>query len=149
MTDSRGMTSIDGDLDLTCLAMRTVPAEVRQRIQFRLDAWRLPGIADDLQLIVAELVSNACTETPNESIRIQLKRELRSVLFGVWDGSNRLPEVRRSQELTLETLDLSPDHYDDNGGWGLPIVQSLATECGVNPTRPSGKWVWARLATAR
>jgi hypothetical protein len=48
-------------------------------------------------------------------------------------------------ELTLETLDLSEEHWDDNGGRGLPIVGTLATTWGFTPDPAGGKWAWARL----
>jgi hypothetical protein len=44
-----------------------------------------------------------------------------------------------------EDLDLSEENWDDNGGWGLPIVQALADDCGYTPHPSGGKWVWARL----
>jgi hypothetical protein len=36
-------------------------------------------------------------------------------------------------------------HWDDNGGWGLALVQALSADCGCNPDPAGGKWVWARL----
>jgi len=47
-------------------------------------------------------------------------------------------------ELSLATLDVREEHFDDNGGWGLPLVQALANSYGVEPTQ-GGKWVWASL----
>lgn len=43
-------------------------------------------------------------------------------------------------ELTLEDLDLSEEAFDDNGGWGLHIVQGLSAKCGVtaDPAAASG-----------
>lgn len=45
----------------------------------------------------------------------------------------------------LETLDLSPANLDHNGGWGIPLVEALATETGIDPIHPQGKWIWARF----
>ncbi|MEU9843712.1 hypothetical protein AB0C69_31390 [Actinomadura sp. NPDC048032] len=44
--------------------------------------------------------------------------------------------------------DPAPDPgYDYGmGGRGLLIVEELAAQCGVVPTEPRGKWVWARIA---
>ncbi|MBC6467053.1 ATP-binding protein [Actinomadura alba] len=119
---------------------------MRRRVEYRLTAWRLPCIAYDTCLIATELIVNACEATPGGEIRIRFSREPAAVLLSVWDASDRMPAVRPVRELTPADLDLSPEHFDDNGGWGLPLVQALATECGVHRTTPTGKWVWARLA---
>jgi hypothetical protein len=67
----------------------------------------------------------------------------------VWDGSDRLPQVQPIKEMSADDLDLSPENFDDNGGWGLHIVRATASECGVRKTAPYGKWVWACLAATR
>jgi hypothetical protein len=51
-------------------------------------------------------------------------------------------------DLTPDTLDLREENFDDNGGWGLPIVQMLSADCGVEPTHGGGKWVWANISVA-
>jgi hypothetical protein len=136
------MQAIGADeLDVTCLAARNVAGELRKRLEYRLTAWGLTAIADDACLVATELITNACHATPGKQIRIRFARERGSVLVGVWDSSDRMPEVR-----PIGDLDTSPEHFDDNGGWGLPLVRALAVECGVHRTTPNGKWVWARLA---
>jgi signal transduction histidine kinase len=139
------ITPLDG-LDVTCLAAATLSAEVRQRIGYRLASWRLEHLADDARLIAAELVANACAATPAGEIRVTFSREPAAVLLAVWDSSDAMPRVGPIVELEPEHLDLSPEGWDANGGWGLPIVRALASECGVTETPPRGKWVWARLA---
>jgi anti-sigma regulatory factor (Ser/Thr protein kinase) len=118
-------------------------------VEYRLTAWRLPYIAHDACLIATELIANACEATPEGEICIRFARESAAVLLSVWDTSDRMPAVRPVRELTPAELDLSPEHFDDNGGWGLPLVRAIATECGVHRTIPTGKWVWARLAVER
>jgi hypothetical protein len=135
------------DMDVTCLAAGTVAAEVRQRMGFRLAAWGLMHIAHDAFLIADELITNACAATPHGEIRIRFTREVESVLVGVWDSSDQMPMVKAVVELTLDDLDLSEDNFDDNGGWGLPLVRALSCDCGVSRTSPRGKWVWSRLTT--
>jgi two-component sensor histidine kinase len=135
-------------LDVTCLAVRNVAGEMRRRVEYRLSAWRLPRIAYDACLIATELIANACEATPGGEIRIRLTREPAAVLLAVWDASDHMPAVHPVRELTPAELDLSPEHFDDNGGWGLPLVQALATEYGVHCTTPHGKWIWAKLAVA-
>jgi hypothetical protein len=140
------MQAISADeLDVTCLATSAVARELRRRIEYRLAAWRLAPIAGDACLVATELIANACRETPGERIHFRFLREPGGVLIGVWDSSDRRPTARPVSEPEPGDLDLSPAAFDDNGGWGLPLVRSLASECGVRATTPSGKWVWARL----
>lgn len=138
---------IFGNLDICCLAAPTVSGEVRQRIEFRLAGWGLCKLADDVRLAAAELISNACDATPQGRIRIRFVREPAAVLLAVWDASDEMPRVRSVGELGPDDLDLTPGDVDRNGGWGLRIVRALASECGVSPTEPSGKWVWARFTS--
>jgi signal transduction histidine kinase len=139
-------TTALGGLDMTCLAAATLAAEARQRIDNRLAAWCLETLAHDARLIAAELIANACAATPEGEVRITFTREPGAVLLAVWDSSDELPRVKPIVELEPEDLDLSPENWDDNGGWGLPMIQAIASECGVTPTPPRGKWVWAKLA---
>jgi anti-sigma regulatory factor (Ser/Thr protein kinase) len=135
-------------LDLVCNATPTVAGQVRLMLQCRFAEWGLAApkyaeVQSDLFLIAAELVTNATTETPDRKIEVSCVPDVnaRLIRFSVWDSSDRKPGAAMP-ELDLETLDLSPEHYDDNGGWGLPLVQALSESCGVTPTNP-GKWVWA------
>ncbi|MFB4300830.1 ATP-binding protein [Actinomadura sp. NTSP31] len=123
---------------------------VRALIEFRLAEWRLAGLAGDVHLIAGELVANAIQSTPDREIRVRFVRAERVVRLMVWDASDAMPVARPVLELTLD--DIVPDacaldagHDDGTGGWGLPIVQALASRCGVERTRP-GKWVWAEVA---
>lgn len=138
-------TMTAGALDMTCLAAATVAAEVRQRIDFRLASWAMSGLAHDAHLIAAELIANACAATPEGSIRVRFSREARGVVMAVWDASDEGPKLQPLKELELEDLDLSPENFDDNGGWGLHMVRAVAAETGIRLTEPHGKWVWARL----
>ena len=138
-------TAAHGGLDITCMAATTVAAEVRQRIGIRLAERGLGCLDDDAFLVAGELIVNACEATPDSEIRIRFTRELGTVTFAVWDASDRMPQVRPVVELQPEDLDLSPEKWDDNGGWGLPLVRALSSTCGVSRTAPRGKWVLARL----
>ncbi|WP_395110280.1 ATP-binding protein [Actinomadura sp. SCN-SB] len=138
------------ELDLTCLAAETAAGQVRLHIEIRLGEWGLLGIAQDVYLIAGELVANAVQVTPDGHIRVRFTREPGAVLLGVWDASDAMPKPKPVVELS--PLDIEPDpraldpgHDDGTGGWGLPIVQALSSECGVTPTVPHGKWVWARV----
>ncbi|TDD79643.1 ATP-binding protein [Actinomadura darangshiensis] len=123
---------------------------MRTLVEIRLGEWGLGKIAGDVLLIAGELVANAVEATPDREIRVRFAREVSAVLLAVWDSSAKMPVVRPVVEMVLD--DVTPDAralddgYDDGtGGWGLPIVQALASKCGVTETRP-GKWIWARVA---
>ncbi|TYK50441.1 ATP-binding protein [Actinomadura decatromicini] len=141
-----------GPLDETFLAARTAPAQVRMLVELRLSAWGLAGMRDDVTLIASELVSNAVVHTPDGGvIRVRFTRVACGVLLAVWDSSDGRPTIKRPLEAVAG--DAAPDaaaldrgHDDGTGGRGLPIVEALASACGVTPTEPSGKWVWAQCA---
>ncbi|WP_116022440.1 ATP-binding protein [Thermomonospora umbrina] len=100
---------------------------------------------DDTFLVASELINNAIQETPGKNICFRLSRDAIYVVVAVWDSSPALPQTRPRTQPTLETLDLTPQGWDDNGGWGLPLVVALAADCGCKPDPQGGKWVWARL----
>jgi Histidine kinase-like ATPase domain len=102
---------------------------------------------ENLVLVATELINNAVGETPDRQIRIRCSHEFnaRIIWVGVWDSSDENPKVAMP-DLTPETLDLRAEKFDDNGGWGLPIVQALSVGCGVEPTSGGGKWVWANVS---
>jgi hypothetical protein len=76
---------------------------------------------------------------------LQVSRDVGGVIIAVWDSSVLMPERRPVVELSLDDLDLSPENYDNNGGWGLALVQALSLSCGVTRDPKGGKWVWARV----
>ncbi|RKS76235.1 anti-sigma regulatory factor (Ser/Thr protein kinase) [Actinomadura pelletieri DSM 43383] len=120
-------------------AAATAPARVRRWVQGRLAEWELADIGDDLALIASELVTNAIRCTVGREIKVRLTREPGAVRLAVWDASDGRPVRRRS-------AGGDDDPEAGTGGWGLPIVEALSEKCGVTPTRPRGKWVWARYA---
>lgn len=137
-------------LDLTCNATSSVTGHVRLLLDRHLPGWGLAAeryaeLRADLRLIAAELLTNAIHETPGQSIRVRCVPDFAAGLiqFAVWDSSARKPAANMP-ELTPETLDLREENFDDNGGWGLPLVAALAESCGFTPT-PDGKWVWANI----
>ncbi|WP_165964563.1 ATP-binding protein, partial [Actinomadura sp. KC216] len=83
-----------GELDISCRASRTVPGMVRSLVEFRLAEWGLVRVADDVLLIVGELVANAVRSTPDLEIRVRFTREAGAVRFAVWDSGEERPVVR-------------------------------------------------------
>jgi hypothetical protein len=141
-----GRTITSYGLEMTCRGGAWAVADVWRQVENRLVEWELAHLAGDVRLVADELVLNACAETPEGEIRVELTRETETIRFAVWDASDRLPRPRPAVEVRPEDLDLSPDGWDDNGGWGLQLVRAICAECGVIPTAPSGKWVWTLIA---
>ncbi|MBE1530809.1 ATP-binding protein [Actinomadura algeriensis] len=112
---------------------------------FRVDEWGLRAIADEVSLIVTELVTNAVRSVPDSMIRVRFTREVGCVLLAVWDASDAMPVARPLvPDVRPDPMALEPGH--EEGGRGLHLVRALASECGACKTEPSGKWVWAKVA---
>ncbi|MGI8328812.1 ATP-binding protein [Actinomadura scrupuli] len=133
------------DLRISLLATKAAAGLARTLAETRLYKWGLMDMSGDALLVITELVTNAIAETPHREIRFRLARDGAGILIAVWDSSPRPPVARPVTEPTLETLDLREEHWDDNGGWGLALVQALSADCGCTPDPAGGKWAWARL----
>lgn len=110
--------------------------------------WALADLADAVELVVSELVTNGLQasvrvkesrfggrRTPGTPpVRLWLCSDDRQVLVQVWDGNDELP-VRQDGGPEAE------------GGRGLLLVESLSVEWGsYQPPECSGKVVWAVVA---
>ncbi|MET9483106.1 SpoIIE family protein phosphatase [Streptomyces sp. NPDC006638] len=107
----------------------TTVAEARSYAADRLASWGLEHLADTVQLIVSELVTNALRHGAGP-VRLRLIRHS-SLVCEVSDADNSTPRLRRPRAL-------------GEGGWGLLVVSSLADRWGSRLT-PDGKIVWAEL----
>lgn len=105
----------------------------RQVTRSAVAAWRLGYLADTAVLLVSELVTNATQHAgPGAAVTV-----LRLEYHGHW--------------LRIEVHDASPDEpqpripdWLDESGFGLMLVDALATKWGVQRTG-QGKAVWAVL----
>ena len=121
---------------LELAALPTAVACARKHAMAVALEWGFPGLAEDIELIVSELVTNAVRATGNSDggsltipvVRLSLASDLQCVLIRVWDGSSQMP-VRR---------DAGPD---DNTGRGLMLVGHLGSEWGTYK-KANGKVVW-------
>lgn len=92
-----------------------------------------PAQLQDALLVLSELVTNAWRHGAGEvTVRHALGANGDVHLY-VSDAGATLPAVARAEE----------DHV---GGWGLQIVESLASAWGVEPDAAGGKTVWATVA---
>ena len=131
------ITPLTGTPSAVGIARTLTEAQIRK--------WDYSRILDSALLVASEIVTNAVRQTPGEEIRLQLSRDAYGIIIAVWDGDHALPAAKPMAELTLEDLDLSEEAFDDNGGWGLHIVQAMSDKCGVTADPAGGKWVWARM----
>jgi len=106
--------------------------------------WGLHNLADTIELVVSELVTNAVKASMDNDqrphytdehglacVRLRLSTDRQAVLVEVWDENFKLPE---------------PDQpgLDDESGRGLMLVEALAERWGWDlPTSGRGKIVWA------
>jgi anti-sigma regulatory factor (Ser/Thr protein kinase) len=99
-----------------------------------LTAWKLDQIADDAELVVSELMTNAVRATrgtpPAASVALYLAADHDRLTLLVWDASPEPPQPR-------------PHPEDSAGGRGLEIVQALSDRWGTWAPVQSGKVVWA------
>lgn len=135
-----------------CVALPAMASSVgtaRMHTRDVLRDWELGAMADDAELVVSELVTNAIRASnavPEQASYPELYDRLEVVclclwlfeaelLIEVWDRRRSLPSRRES------TL-------DEEGGRGLFLVESLCGQWGTRST-VEGKVVWATMATER
>ena len=107
-------------------AGRQARDEVRDRLRNRVD----DGLLTDLQLVVSELVTNSVRYGPGETIEVEIAvSEDGSITGEVEDHGTGEVAMR---EIT-----------DEGGGFGLRIVDALASRWGV---RDGSTHVWFELS---
>lgn len=133
----------------SCTALPAFPASValaRRHVRDTLSAWGRPDLADTVELIASELVTNAIAATQNlytgpaggpgggppGEVWLGMAYVKDFVLLEVGDASEKRPEPRQADP-------------EDLGGRGLWLVGELATCWGCRPRRAGGKIVWAAV----
>ena len=114
----------------TLTARPTAVAQARDLIRDRLLAWGLHGLADVVELLVSELVTNAL-RYGIAPFGLRMTRDAANIMVEVSDGNPTVPRLRNVQ-------------VGDEGGRGLHLVDELSTDWGVR-THPQGKTVWFTL----
>lgn len=125
-------------------ATDSAPKLARTLTTAQLKKWDLTDMADDVRLIVSELMTNAIHETPGQEIRFRLTHHGPLVMAAVWDRSRKCPVVREHpMNPHPESPGIGRDPTDDERGRGLVLVQSVAADWGHGIEPCGGKWVWA------
>lgn len=106
--------------------------------------WGLHNLADTIELVVSELVTNAVKASIDHDqrphytdahglacIHLRLSADRHAALVEVWDENLKLPEPNQPG-------------LDDESGRGLTLVEALAEQWGWDlPASGRGKIVWA------
>jgi len=101
-----------------------------------LKEWNLDQIADNAEMIVSELVTNALKaswslqDTPPIALRLLANHQ--HLMIQVWDAFSAPPDPRSHA-------------IDAEGGRGLEIVALLSDRWGFYPSDNGGKVVWAAI----
>jgi anti-anti-sigma regulatory factor/anti-sigma regulatory factor (Ser/Thr protein kinase) len=112
-----------------------VVATARRLVAATCEFWDCPDVVEDAVAITSELVSNAVVYAGTESeLRLELRRGVLTV--SLVDGNPRPP-----------VLHPASDDEDMRGGFGLRIVDNLASAWGWVPHSKGGKVVWAVIRT--
>jgi anti-sigma regulatory factor (Ser/Thr protein kinase) len=135
--------TMDGDWALhSHLDLGALPGAVpsaRLHTRHLLWEWGIGGLAEDAELIVSELITNAVNASRNlpqfPPVRLRLESDRKQLLILVWDAIPDPPVL------------IDPDATAENGR-GLLLVEALPSQWGsYNPEAMAGKVVWALLTT--
>jgi len=112
-------------------ATPAAPALARRTVVEACQAWGLPDLVDDAEVVVTELVANAVRHVGGD-LHLDIALGQRFLHLSLRDGS-RVAPVRKL-----------PDPDTGRGGRGLILIDALAASWGSTLTL-EGKAVWARL----
>ncbi|MFJ6103735.1 ATP-binding protein [Streptomyces sp. NPDC092359] len=118
-------------------AARSVPL-ARRELRRTLERWEWGAVEDAASLVLSELLTNAVRHgrVPGREVETHFVRVPGGLRIEVHDASERRP---------LMALPVA----GADGGWGLPLVDTLAEKWGVDDRHGPGKLVWAELAVGR
>ncbi|MEU5431493.1 DUF6415 family natural product biosynthesis protein [Streptomyces olivoreticuli] len=116
---------------------RLTPGQARRVLRYALCGWGVPdGVAEDVECIAAELVTNAVRHTKSARVEVAAVVEAGVVRLSVTDGGPYREVAPRSAG------------DEETRGRGLAIVAALCDRWGHEPSGPGprcGTRVWAEL----
>jgi hypothetical protein len=136
---------------LSYLELGALPAAVqvaRRHAKNVLDEWRMGALADTVELLVSEIITNAVRVSASLAhpqrevwqapgalpVRLWLSSDLHRVMIQAWDGHHHPPTPLNAG-------------LDAEAGRGLLLVEALSTQWGCYaPDGQGGKIVWAVCA---
>jgi anti-sigma regulatory factor (Ser/Thr protein kinase) len=121
---------------MSFLELAVLPSAVpsaRRHSRLVLLEWNLGGLADDAELIVSELTTNAIRAS-GRPVGLSLTYDRDALVIKVRDRSREAPRP-------------APHAIDAESGRGLEIVAGLSDDWGASYAEAGGKVVWARLRT--
>jgi anti-sigma regulatory factor (Ser/Thr protein kinase) len=113
----------------------TAVAQARSHTRLVLSRWSVPGVVEPLLLVVSELVTNAVRHG-RPPVELLLRRVGRGVRVDVHDES---PAFRPTEPAG----DCAGTDFEAEGGRGLPLVDAVSVDHGVDQIPDDGKRVWA------
>jgi two-component sensor histidine kinase len=126
-------------LDASFAVTPRAPAQARHAID-EIGPVVPSDVKEPLRLIASELVANAVQHGPlGQQRSIRLRAE-------AWRGSIRLEVLDEGEGFSWSTR-VPPG--TDYHGWGLSIVESLASSWGIEGSDDAGTKVWAELPLSR
>ena len=123
-----------GKWEYTLSSQADSVTEARALVRDVLSSFADPDTLGEIELVVSELVTNSVVHGPGEPITLRLVTTPDGAIAGEVEdrGDGRVAIRDHDPEKTI-------------GGWGLPLVDSLASEWGVYPDTTH---VWFRFAAA-
>jgi anti-sigma regulatory factor (Ser/Thr protein kinase) len=132
---------------ITSLTLAAAPAAIgisRQLVRLALTRWGLGPLAEDAELVVSELATNAVQATATTAGAHDERRTAAAIQVRV---------LLYQASIVIEVEDRDPNPpvrhdaaRDEEGGRGLMIVTALCKEWDYFSTADGGKVVWAELA---
>jgi anti-sigma regulatory factor (Ser/Thr protein kinase) len=100
--------------------------------------------ADDIELLLGELATNAVRHAHGDGYRVEVEFTSERALVTVIDrGVGFLPDSQPDPGTTRPDDLGGETHPERFGGWGLPLVRSIADRVEIVPTHPQGTTVRA------
>jgi anti-sigma regulatory factor (Ser/Thr protein kinase) len=132
---------------MTIAATPAAVATARMHARMIVAEWAMVGVAEDVTLVVSELVTNAVIASAQAdwppgytglsgglpTVHVRLRSDRTRIVIEVWDQSPRAPELR-------------PPEPDAENGRGLLLVEALSERWGWDHVPGwSGKVAWAEI----